>query len=72
MPPRWPVSDRAGEKLARVACIITRHGDAAARSGLGAVMGSKKLKAVVAMGDQKVPLADSEAAERLRKEHWEF
>jgi len=59
----------AGEKLSRVACIITRHGDAAARSGLGAVMGSKKLKAVVARGDQEVPLADSEAANRLRKEH---
>jgi aldehyde:ferredoxin oxidoreductase len=62
----------AGEKLSRVACIITRKGDAAARSGLGAVMGSKKLKAVVAMGDQKVPLADSAAVDRLRKEHWEY
>lgn len=61
----------AGEKLSRVACIITRHGDAAARSGLGAVMGSKRLKAVVARGDQQVPLADSEAAERIRKEHME-
>jgi aldehyde:ferredoxin oxidoreductase len=61
----------AGEKLCRVACIITRHGDAAARSGLGAIMGSKKVKAVVARGDQPVPLADSEAADRIRKEHME-
>jgi aldehyde:ferredoxin oxidoreductase len=62
----------AGEKLSRVACIITRHGDAAARSGLGAVLGSKKMKAVVARGDQKVPLAYSAEVDRLRKEHMEY
>ncbi len=61
----------AGEKLSRVACLITRHGDAAARSGLGAVMGSKRVKAVVARGNQQVPLADSEAANAIRKEHME-
>src|SRR4030042_267954 len=61
----------AGGKLSGVACIITRPGDAAARSGLGAIMGSKKLKAVVARGDQKVPLADSDAAGRIRTEHME-
>lgn len=59
----------AGEKLSRIACIITHKGDAAGRSGLGAVMGSKKLKAVVARGDRKVPIADIEMAERVRKEH---
>ncbi len=58
----------AGEKRARVACIITHKGDAAGRSGLGAVMGSKKLKAVVARGDKKVPVADMETANRLRQE----
>jgi aldehyde:ferredoxin oxidoreductase len=58
----------AGEKLSRVSCIITHKGDAAGRSGLGAVMGSKKLKAVVAMGDKKVPIADMETANRLREE----
>jgi aldehyde:ferredoxin oxidoreductase len=61
----------AGEKLCRVACVITRHGDAAARSGLGAIMGSKRLKAVVARGDQEVPLADKEAANNIRKQHME-
>jgi aldehyde:ferredoxin oxidoreductase len=58
----------AGEKLNLVSCLITNKGSAAARSGLGAVMGSKKLKAVVVKGDEKVPLADSEAANRLRRE----
>jgi len=61
----------AGEKLSLVASIITHKGDAAARSGLGAVMGSKKLKAIVARGDRKVPIADMETANRLRREHIE-
>jgi aldehyde:ferredoxin oxidoreductase len=47
---------------------MTNKGDAAGRSGLGAVMGSKKLKAVVARGDMKVPVFDVEAANALRKE----
>jgi len=59
----------AGEKVALVACIMSNKGDAAGRSGLGAVMGSKKLKAVVAKGEMKVPVADIEAANNLRKEH---
>ncbi|MCJ7605154.1 MAG: hypothetical protein MUO19_03865 [Dehalococcoidales bacterium] len=52
----------AGEKVALVSCIITHKGSAAGRSGLGAVMGSKKLKAVVVKGDLQVPLADETAA----------
>jgi len=59
----------AGEKLSLVACIMSNRGDAAGRSGLGAVMGSKKLKAVVAKGEMKVPIADIEAANKLRQEH---
>ena len=59
----------AGEKMALTACIMTNKGDAAARSGLGAVMGSKKMKAVVARGEMKVPVFDIEAANALRKQH---
>ena len=59
----------AGEKLSLIAAIMTDKGSAAGRSGLGAVMGSKKLKAVVARGTMPVTVADKEAAERLRKEH---
>jgi len=40
----------AGENRARVACIMNDKGRAAGRSGVGAVMGAKKLKAVVAYG----------------------
>jgi aldehyde:ferredoxin oxidoreductase len=59
----------SGEKLALISCIVTRKGAAAGRSGLGAVMGSKKLKAVAVRGSQVVPLADGEGANKLRKEH---
>ncbi len=59
----------AGEKVALVASLINHGGSAAARSGLGAVMGAKKVKAVAVRGDQEVPVADIDAARRLRKEH---
>jgi aldehyde:ferredoxin oxidoreductase len=59
----------AGEKQSLIAAIMTDKGSAAGRSGLGAVMGSKKLKAVVARGTMPVTLADKAAVERLRNEH---
>ncbi len=59
----------AGENLSLISCIITHGGSAAGRSGLGAVMGSKKLKAVVARGNMKVPIDDVDTVNRLRKEH---
>ncbi len=40
----------AGEKLVRFACIINDKSRAAGRSGVGAVMGSKKLKAIAVRG----------------------
>ena len=58
----------AAEKLSLIASIMTDHGSAAARSGLGAVMGSKKLKAVVARGTLDVPIADKTTAQNLRME----
>jgi aldehyde:ferredoxin oxidoreductase len=59
----------AGEKLSLISCIITDIGDAAGRSGLGAVMGSKKLKAVAVKGNLKVPIADEAMAKKLLREH---
>jgi aldehyde:ferredoxin oxidoreductase len=59
----------SGEKLALISCLITKKGAAAGRSGLGAVMGSKKLKAVAVRGNMKVPLADREKAAQLRREN---
>jgi aldehyde:ferredoxin oxidoreductase len=58
----------AGEKQALISCVINDRGRAAARSGLGAVMGSKRLKAVAVQGSGKVPLAQPERVKALRKE----
>ena len=44
----------AGENLVRFACIENGYYDAWARTGLGAVMGSKNLKAVVVRGTQGI------------------
>ncbi|MBM3119542.1 MAG: aldehyde ferredoxin oxidoreductase family protein [Chloroflexi bacterium] len=47
----------SGESKSLISCIINNKGRAAGRSGLGAVMGSKKLKAIAVRGNQKVPIA---------------
>jgi len=46
----------AGENLVKLAGIANDHGRFAARTGLGAVMGSKNLKAIAVRGTGKVPL----------------
>jgi len=50
----------AGENLVRYAAIINDASRAAARSGVGAVMGSKNLKAVAIRGTKGVRVADPE------------
>jgi aldehyde:ferredoxin oxidoreductase len=59
----------AGENMSNIAGISTDKGRFAARSALGAVMGSKKLKAVVVKGNRKIELADPDRMKELRKEH---
>lgn len=59
----------AGEKLSLISCIINNKGRAIARSGLGALMGSKKLKAVAVLGTMEVPLADKKKANELRRKY---
>jgi len=58
----------AGEKRVRYAAIMNDHGRAAARTGLGAVMGSKGLKAIVVYGREKVPIAHPDAFRQVLKE----
>jgi aldehyde:ferredoxin oxidoreductase len=48
----------AGENLVRGACIIVNKGRACGRCGLGAVMGSKNLKAIAVRGTGGVKVAD--------------
>jgi len=50
----------AGENLCRIACIINER-RAVGRKGLGAVMGSKNLKAIAVRGSKEVPIYDREA-----------
>jgi len=48
----------AGENLVRFASIMNDRHRAAGRSGVGAVMGSKNLKAIVVKGSGHIPVAD--------------
>jgi aldehyde:ferredoxin oxidoreductase len=57
----------AGEKLVRYAIIGNDLNEAAGRTGLGAVMGSKKLKAVAVRGTQAVPIADKKGLNEIAK-----
>jgi aldehyde:ferredoxin oxidoreductase len=53
----------AGENLVRFACLVNDRGHIAATGGVGALMGSKGLKAIVVQGNKAIPIdpADSEA-----------
>lgn len=59
----------AGEKVVAQACIINDRSRSAGRPGFGAVMGYKKLKAVVVRGQMEKTLAD---ADRFKKERAEY
>jgi len=50
----------AGERLSRIACVMSDQFRAAGRGGLGAVMGAKNLKAVATRGDRKIGVAQPE------------
>jgi len=56
-----------GENKVLYACIINDLTDAVGRSGLGAVMGSKNLKAVAVRGTGKVEVADAEKTRELTR-----
>jgi len=58
----------AGEKCSLIACPIIDKYHAPGRSGLGAVMGSKRLKAVVARGTQDIPVADRESLREMTRQ----
>ena len=58
----------AGEKKSKMAAIINDRGRAAARTGLGAVMGSKKLKAIAVSGDARPSVADEAAFKEAVRE----
>ena len=57
----------AGENLVYMACIMNDEHRAAGRTGLGAVMGSKKLKAIVVSGQEKVSIAEPERFKEISR-----
>ncbi|AFK22762.1 tungsten-containing formaldehyde ferredoxin oxidoreductase [Pyrococcus sp. ST04] len=61
----------AGEHLVKYAVVMSQEGRAAGRPGMGAVMGSKKLKAVVIRGTKEIPVADKEELRKLSQEAYE-
>jgi len=59
----------AGEKKSLLAAIMNDRERAAGRSGLGAVMGGKRLKAVVVRGRLSVPVYDPKKINAIRREY---
>ena len=58
----------AGEKRVRFACLINHCNRANGRTGMGAVMGSKNLKAVAVRGTQRPAVADNKAFKALARQ----
>jgi aldehyde:ferredoxin oxidoreductase len=70
----------SGEHLVRMAGVVNDCRHIGARTGIGAVMGSKRLKAIVVKGSRDLPLADAAAIKRvgrwvadtLQENHWQL
>lgn len=61
----------AGENLVRYANIIFDTERAAGRGGLGAVMGSKRLKAIAVYGSKNIPVAEPEELKEFNDKYYE-
>jgi aldehyde:ferredoxin oxidoreductase len=62
---RTAIIGSAGEKMVRFACVMLDLSHSAGRTGMGAVMGSKNLKAVVARGKGTIELADGDKVKEI-------
>ncbi len=58
----------AGENLVKFASVNCDYGRQAGRCGIGAVMGSKRLKAIAVRGSNQIPVADSDLLKKIYKE----
>jgi aldehyde:ferredoxin oxidoreductase len=61
----------AGEKLSKISCIINEKTRAAGRTGLGAIMGSKNVKAIAVRGTRDITVAKPNEFMNLVKEFQE-
>jgi aldehyde:ferredoxin oxidoreductase len=59
---------QAGENKVLYAVIRAMEGRAGGRPGMGAVMGSKNLKAIIVKGTKDIPLADSDGLKKIGSE----
>ncbi|MFX1574606.1 MAG: aldehyde ferredoxin oxidoreductase N-terminal domain-containing protein, partial [Promethearchaeota archaeon] len=59
---------QGGENLVKYGAIINDEGRAIGRCGLGALMGSKKLKAVAIHGTKRIKISDNKIGKELRKQ----
>ena len=59
---------QGGEKMVRYAVVRSLEGRAGGRTGMGAVMGSKLLKAIVVKGTKPIPQADPEGMKKIGSE----
>jgi aldehyde:ferredoxin oxidoreductase len=76
---RIAVIGLAGENMVKFACVNADWGRNAGRTGIGAIMGSKNLKAIVVRGDRDLPVHDvaalmeeADKAYRYMREHKYF
>jgi len=58
----------AGENLVRYATVVSQRGRSGGRPGMGAVMGSKRLKAIVVKGSREPMIADREKFRKVAEE----
>ncbi len=61
-----------GENLVRYSCIINELNHANGRNGMGAVMGSKKLKAIAVKGSKSIPFADKNKIKHISRKFLEM
>lgn len=61
----------AGERLVRFACAVNNYYDVFGRTGVGAVMGSKNLKAIAVRGSRSVKVADDDKFMELVEDGYE-
>ena len=59
---------QSGENLCNIATVVAQKGRAGGRPGMGAVMGSKHLKAVIFNGSKEIPAAHPDELKKLGKE----
>lgn len=61
----------SGENLVRISTVLSQRGRAGGRPGMGAVMGSKNLKAIVIRGTGSIPIFDDEKLKEYAKKAYE-